>query len=68
MPHTERFLAMTDQSVTEEREAAPPPRWLAELAPRTAPPPGSNGMEFVFGHWPGNETEEEVEAILKAIE
>ena len=44
------------------------PRSLDELKPRTAPPPGSNGMEYVFGHWPGDETDEEVKAIMEAIE
>jgi hypothetical protein len=51
-----------------EQLPRPRPRSLAELKPRTPPPPGSNGMERVFGHWPGDETTEELLAALKAID
>jgi hypothetical protein len=42
---------------------------LTELRPRIEPPPGSNGMEYVFGNWPGgDETDEQILAALEAIE
>lgn len=54
-------------AVWEER-AEMLPRSFAELSPHTTPPAGSNGMEFVFGHWPSDETDEEVKAIIETIE
>jgi hypothetical protein len=53
------------------REQAPRPRSrsLAELHPRIPPAPGGNGMDRVFGNWPGgDETDEEILAALEAIE
>ena len=44
------------------------PQTLDEVRPRVAPPPGSNGMEYVFGHWPGDESDEEIQAALDAVE
>jgi len=58
----------TDRDAIWEQIPEPLPRSLAELKPRVAPPSGSNGMEYVFGRWPGNESEKEVKAILEAIE
>lgn len=62
------FQKATSQDTIWEQIPQPLPRSLAELKPRIAPSPGSNGMEHVFGRWPGAETEDEVRAILEAIE
>jgi hypothetical protein len=51
-----------------ERMPKPKPQTLADLEPGIPPPPGSNGMEFVFGKWPGDETTEELLAALKALD
>ena len=55
-------LRLTPERVAEARARS------ADLKPRIPPPPGTNGMQLVFGHWPGDETDEEIEAALKAIE
>ncbi len=44
------------------------PQSLDELKPRIAPPPGKTAMEMVYGQWPGDETEEELLAALKALD
>lgn len=62
------FQQATSQDTAWEQIPQPTPRSLAELKPRIAPQSGSNGMEHVFGRWPGTETDEEVRAILEAIE
>ena len=43
------------------------PQSLDELKPRKEPPPGKTAMEMVYGQWPGDETEEELLAALKAL-
>jgi hypothetical protein len=48
----------------EERK---PPQSLAELKPRIPPPAGSNGLDQVIGQWPGEETDDEIQAALDAI-
>lgn len=58
----------TTQDAVWEQIPQPLPRSLAELKPRIIPLPGSNGMEHVFGRWPGTETDDEIRAILEAIE
>jgi hypothetical protein len=50
-----------------ELKARKPPSSLADLKPRTPPPPGSNGMDQVIGQWPGEETDEEIRAALDEI-
>ncbi len=57
---------MTSRTPEERAEARA--RAIAELKPRIPPPPGSNGMEFVRGKWPGEETDEEIRAALEAVE
>lgn len=44
------------------------PQSLDELKPRKQPPPGKTAMEMVYGQWPGDETEEELLAALKALD
>ncbi len=44
------------------------PQSLDELKPRKQPPPGKTAMEMVIGKWPGDETEEELLAALKALD
>lgn len=41
---------------------------VTDLQPKQTPRAGSNGMEHVFGHWPGEESDEEVQAALEALE
>ncbi len=44
------------------------PQSLDELQPRKQPPPGKTAMDMVYGRWPGDETEEELLAALKALD
>jgi len=46
----------------------PRPRSLEDLKPRIPSTPGTSGMEHVFGHWPGTESDDEILAALEAIE
>ena len=55
-------LRLTPERVAEARARS------AHLQPRNPPPPGTSGMDRVYGKWPGDETDEEVEATLEAIE
>jgi len=50
-------------------ERVPLPRLISvdELKPRIAPKPGTSGMDKVFGHWPGDETTEQIEQALSKI-
>jgi hypothetical protein len=59
--------AATPADAGWERVPRPRPRSLEDLKPRTAVPPGTNRMERVFGHWPGDETEEELLAALEKM-
>lgn len=59
--------AATPADAGWERVPRPRPRSLEDLKPRTAAPPGTNRMERVFGHWPGDETEEELLAALEKM-
>ena len=44
------------------------PRTMEELIARVTVLPGeTNGLEEVIGKWPGNETDEEVEAALAEL-
>jgi hypothetical protein len=43
------------------------PRSLADLKPRIPPPPGSNGFAEIIGTWPGDETDEEIQAALDEL-
>lgn len=44
-----------------------PPQTLADLQPRIPPPAGTSGLDQVIGHWPGDETDDEIQAALDAI-
>jgi hypothetical protein len=44
-----------------------PPQTLADLKPRIPPPAGSSGLDQVIGRWPGDETDDEIQAALEAI-
>jgi hypothetical protein len=57
----------TPSDTVWEQIPRPRPRSLEELRPRIPPPAGSNGMDQVFGQWPGDETEEELLAALKKM-
>ena len=43
------------------------PHMLDELHPRNPLPPGASGFDQIFGQWPGNETDAEITAALKAM-
>lgn len=57
---------MRRQSLQALRDRQPP-RSLADLQPRIPPPTGSNGLDQVLGQWPGDETDEEIQAVLDEI-
>ena len=40
---------------------------IATFKPRTPPPPGTNGMERVYGQWPGDETDETIYRTLEEL-
>ena len=42
------------------------PQSLDEIKPRRLPPPGKTAMQMIVGQWPGDETDEELQAALKA--
>jgi hypothetical protein len=43
------------------------PQSLDEIKPRRLPPTGKTAMQMVVGQWPGDETDEELQAALKAM-
>ena len=45
------------------------PQSLAELKPRIPPPPGMTAMQFIRGHWPGEDTDTDADILadLKAM-
>lgn len=57
--------AMTDR--TPEQIARVQAQAIAALKPRANPPPGTNGMQLVYGQWPGEETDKQVAAALKEL-
>ncbi len=42
------------------------PKSLDEIKPRRLPPPGKTAMQMIVEQWPGDETDEELQAALKA--
>jgi hypothetical protein len=44
-----------------------PPAWLDRLPPVESPVDGTNGLNRVVGQWPGDETDEEIEAALERL-
>ncbi len=60
----EQQMLLQDLEALRHRK---PPQSLDELKPRIPPPPGSNGFAETFGQWPGDETDEEIQAALDAI-
>ena len=45
----------------------PIPQSLDEIKPRRLPPPGKTAMDMIVGQWPGDETDHELQAALKAM-
>ena len=43
------------------------PQSLDEIKPRRLPPPGKTVWDMIVGQWPGDETDEELQAALKAM-
>jgi hypothetical protein len=66
--HAAKLREASDRDVVWEQVPRPRPRLGEALAPRDEPPPGSNGSHFVPGQWPGDETDEELLAALKAMD
>ena len=63
-----RFLATLVEPYrpTPERVAEKQARF-AHLRRANPPTDGTNGMHRVFGHWPGDETDEQVAAALEKL-
>ncbi len=63
-----RFLAALIEPYrpTPERVAEKQARF-AHLRPANPPTDGTNGMHRVFGHWPGDETDEQVADALEKL-
>lgn len=57
----------TPEQIAEGLKNWRTPQSLEELKPRVPPPPGMTAMQFIEGQWPGDETEEELLATLKAM-
>ena len=58
------------QLVRRELEALKhrkPPQSLADLKPRIPTSPGKSWLEAIVGQWPGDESDEEIERILKEM-
>ena len=43
------------------------PQSLGEIKPHRLPPPGKTAMQMIVGQWPGDETDEELQAALRAM-
>ena len=54
-----------DSWITEKK--AEQRRRLSELKPRNPLPEGSNGLAQIWGQWPGDETDEDIEKALEAL-
>src|SRR5207248_9319524 len=59
-----RQLVMRELEALKHRK---PPQSLADLKPRIPTPPGKSWLEAIVGQWPGDESDEEIERILKEI-
>jgi hypothetical protein len=57
--------AMTNR--TPEQIAEAQARAIAMYKPRRELPPGKTLADVVMGQWPGNETDEQIEAALKEL-
>jgi len=44
-----------------------PPAWLTQIEPENPPTDGTNGLHCIVGQWPGDETDEEIEAALERL-
>ncbi len=62
---------LTPQAVMEkliaELRNRPVPQSLDEIKPRRLPPPGKTAWDMVVGQWPGDETDEELQAAPKEM-
>jgi len=59
------IAALTNR--TPEQIAAIQARIIATYQPRNPPAPGTSGMERVYGQWPGDETDEEINRALEEL-
>src|SRR5438067_2144729 len=59
-----RQLVMKELEALRKRK---PPQTLADLKPRLPTPSGTMWLEAIRGQWPGDESDEEIERILKEI-
>lgn len=62
-------LRPSRQELSEQLRAWRTPQSRDELRPRIPAPPGMTAMQFIRGHWPGDETDtdEDILADLKAM-
>lgn len=62
---------LTEQAVMEALIAGlkdrPIPQSVDEIKPHRLPPPGKTALDMIVGQWPGEETDEELQAALKAM-
>lgn len=60
---------LSPQQLSEEIRKWRAPQSLAELKPRIPPPPGMTAMQFIRGHWPGEDTDTDADILadLKAM-
>lgn len=63
---------LAEQAVMEKLIARlknrPVPQSLDEIKPRRLPPPGKTVLDMIVGQWPGDETDAELQAALKAMD
>jgi hypothetical protein len=57
------------QIAEEARRTRPtePPAWIADIQPANPPSDGTNGLHRIVGRWPGDETAEEIDALLEHL-
>jgi len=56
----------TRENLLQQIRVQPQPQTLADIKPRRAMPPDQNPISLIAGQWPGEETEAELLAALKA--
>jgi len=60
----QRELSQSALLALKERQ---PPQSLADLKAAVPPPPGQSWLEAVVGQWPGDESDEEIERVLREL-
>ena len=60
----ERELMLQALRALKDRQV---PQTLADLKPKVPPPPGKSWLEGIVGQWPGDESDEEIERVLREM-